>query len=551
MNIFNPTQFPCSKSYFTPATQPLELQNLAAGRSTFPAAAKDRADKPQPSSVHPCSILLQPLTEYKLNGAFRLYFVLLHHLTLPLSLYIKLEAATRNLDNILHSALDSRSSTRTIFHSTLDSRSSTRTILHSALDSGAPFDFSPSFYKFYTAHNQIFALDYQNIYRNVIRQRLQVKERVSTSNGQGPSWAELGPNLSFVVNSSSLIYNNSAEFSQAGEYSKSSTNEPSNAGNTGNEEPNGKSSWKVSVAGMSAGFLSSIATCPLDVVKTRMQYQAVIKNKGMVPYTGTLDTFRRIVHEESFFALYRGLKPMLLGYLPTWAIYFTTYEWMKSFFSRTQVLNSEAGGLILSALVAGASTATATNPIWVLKSRFMTQNDYTDYKYSNIRDALKTIFRDEGIKGFYKGLGISLVGVFHVAVQFPLYEKLKTVDLTRLVVSTPTRKEGHIEDSDGRVRSNQEECSTRKSNLVNVALASAASKMIASSITYPHEVIRTRLQNQVKPPFKYSGIVDAAIQIWRDEGFRGFYSGISANLIRTVPSSMITLLAFEAVLKLL
>jgi solute carrier family 25 folate transporter 32 len=52
--------------------------------------------------------------------------------------------------------------------------------------------------------------------------------------------------------------------------------------------------------------------------------------------------------------------------------------------------------------------------------------------YKNTLHAFKTIYSTEGFRGFYKGLGPSLMGVSHVAVQFPLYEKLK-VWLSKLI----------------------------------------------------------------------------------------------------------------------
>lgn len=70
------------------------------------------------------------------------------------------------------------------------------------------------------------------------------------------------------------------------------------------------------------------------------------------------------------------------------------------------------------------------------------------------------IAKHEGIRGFYKGLAPSLIGVSHVAIQFPLYERLKSL-LTE---------------------------ANAQSSTANILLASAVSKMVASTTTYPHEV---------------------------------------------------------------
>ncbi|KAJ1742348.1 hypothetical protein IWW42_003893 [Coemansia sp. RSA 1085] len=271
---------------------------------------------------------------------------------------------------------------------------------------------------------------------------------------------------------------------------------------------------KNSIAGAGAGCVSSIVTCPLDVVKTRLQYQGVLAEKyrksGYTPYTGTINTLRRIVAEEGARGLYRGLTPMLMGYLPTWGIYFAAYESLKRELS--PYLSATAVH-VLSAMGAGGSTSILTNPIWVLKSRFMTQSNYTEYRYTSIRHAVQMINKAEGWRGFYKGLGSSLLGVTHVAVQFPLYEQLKSIRV----------------DAGHRSQSSQ------------ILFASALSKMVASSVTYPHEVIRTRLQNQSKQPYKYTGIIHAARLIYHEEGIWAFYRGLSTNLIRTVPASMASL----------
>ncbi|CAO3597765.1 unnamed protein product [Absidia cylindrospora] len=276
---------------------------------------------------------------------------------------------------------------------------------------------------------------------------------------------------------------------------------------------------KHAIAGAGAGIASSIVVVPLDVVKTRLQNQGKVK-PGALVYRGTAGTLSRIWNEEGIRGLYRGLGPTIFGYLPTWAIYFTAYDYCKAHWGRKyEGTGHEWLVHIFSAMTAGATSTSLTNPLWVIKTRFMTQNDKTPYRYNNTIHAFQTIAKEEGIRGFYKGLGPSLIGVSHVAVQFPLYEKLKAWFAQHESTSGNT----------------------------GILLASSLSKMAASTATYPHEVIRTRLQNQTVQPHKYKGILHAAKIILHEEGYRGFYKGMPTNLMRTVPSSALTILTYEVI----
>ncbi|KAI8365404.1 mitochondrial carrier domain-containing protein [Radiomyces spectabilis] len=279
---------------------------------------------------------------------------------------------------------------------------------------------------------------------------------------------------------------------------------------------------KHSIAGAGAGIVSSIVTCPLDVVKTRLQNQGKAEPGSKAMYKGTLGTLSRTWNEEGIRGLYRGLGPTILGYLPTWAIYFTAYDYFKIRWAHIGENNREWMLHIASAMSAGAISTSLTNPLWVIKTRFMTQSELTPYRYNNTLHAFITIAREEGFRGFYKGLGPSLIGVSHVAVQFPLYEKLK------VWLHADTNAPG---------------AST------SILVASSLSKMAASVATYPHEVIRTRLQNQTRKPYKYRGICHGLAVIGKEEGFRGFYKGLPTNLMRTVPSSAMTILTYELLVR--
>ena len=125
------------------------------------------------------------------------------------------------------------------------------------------------------------------------------------------------------------------------------------------------------------------------------------------------DTIKSVWRYSGFKGFYRGLGPTMLGYLPTWAIYFAVYDGIKTTFGEVPlgvqapqtppapkfgglvgkedgrgtervlypaaqpkgyqpVAREHSWGLhIMSAMIAGAASTTCTNPLWVIKTRFM------------------------------------------------------------------------------------------------------------------------------------------------------------------------------------
>lgn len=93
------------------------------------------------------------------------------------------------------------------------------------------------------------------------------------------------------------------------------------------------------LAGAAGGFTSGVVTCPLDVIKTKLQAQGGFRaNRPLgaptqAVYSGLIGTGKVIWREEGLKGMYRGLGPIILGYLPTWAVWFTVYGEAKVYFS--------------------------------------------------------------------------------------------------------------------------------------------------------------------------------------------------------------------------
>jgi len=307
------------------------------------------------------------------------------------------------------------------------------------------------------------------------------------------------------------------------------------------------------IAGAGGGLVASIATCPLDVIKTKLQAQRAIP--GHPAYEGVVDTLKSTYKHSGIRGLYRGLGPTMLGYLPTWGIYFAVYDGIKGYFGEIPLGSVAAADRIypaaqvkgyqpvmrehpwelhiFSAMAAGAASTICTNPLWVIKTRFMTQSR-EEVRYRHTLDAALTIYRSEGIRAFYRGILPSLLGILHVAVQFPLYEQLKLWAHQDPTVPISFKR---------------------------ILLCSAIAKMTASIATYPHEVIRTRLQTQRLPladdtssdgmvkSHLRRGIIYTTKKIIVKEGWTALYKGLSINLFRTVPNSAATILTYEYLIR--
>lgn len=246
-------------------------------------------------------------------------------------------------------------------------------------------------------------------------------------------------------------------------------------------------------------------------------------------------------HEGGFRALYRGLIPNIMGNSISWGLYFFWYDHIKRLLclsnpsSTFMFGDGDARGRLSSSKyffasgMAGLLTSILTNPIWVIKTRMLSTGAHVPGAYASFAVGVRSVYMNEGILGFYYGLVPALFGVSHGALQFMAYEQMKH----------------YCSYARGAQQGEHDQPGEKLGN-ADLLFVSTLSKIFAGSVTYPCQVLRVRLQtydaNKV-----YRGVLDVMGQIYMKEGFRGFYKGITPNLVRVLPSTWMTFLVYENV----
>ncbi|KAK2017961.1 mitochondrial carrier [Colletotrichum eremochloae] len=332
----------------------------------------------------------------------------------------------------------------------------------------------------------------------------------------------------------------------------------------GKESPFAKS-WVHFVAGGVGGMTAATLTAPLDVLKTRLQsdfYQAQLRasHQARSQVVGSLGPLRAAVfHLRETFqilgsvykiegprALFKGLGPNLVGVIPARSINFYTYGNGKRLIAEYGNGGNEAAWVHLSAgVLAGMTTSTVTNPIWLVKTRLQLDKNVAHQKgglhkrqYRNSVDCVRQVLRTEGFRGLYKGMSASYLGVAESTLQWVLYEQIKN----RLAA----REERII--ASGRDKTFWDQTV----DLMGNAGAAGGAKLVAAILAYPHEVARTRLRQAplANGQLKYTGLWQCFRVVWIEEGFMGLYGGLTPHLMRTVPSAAIMFGMYEGILRI-
>lgn len=265
--------------------------------------------------------------------------------------------------------------------------------------------------------------------------------------------------------------------------------------------------------------------------------------------SGTLGTFKSILRNEGVTvgrsqfmkylifsncslirvkAFWKGNIPAELLYVSYGSIQFSAYRFSNQILQPLSLPN--AVDSFISGALAGASATTITYPLDLLRTRFAAQGP--DKIYANLRSSIRDIARDEGAKGFFRGLGAGVVQVVpYMGLFFSAYE---TIRPPLAGLSLPFGS--------------------------GDATAGVLASVFAKTGVFPLDLIRKRLQVQGPSLGRYAGgripvynksILGTGKAILVKEGWRGLYRGLGVGLIKSAPASAITMWTYERVLKLL
>lgn len=271
------------------------------------------------------------------------------------------------------------------------------------------------------------------------------------------------------------------------------------------------------LAGGIAGVAEIIAMYPLDVVKTRQQLEAGSS-------TGTFATLTRMLKDEGFGRMYRGVTAPVLVEAPKRATKFAANEQYKELIkSTTGAKELTRPYSVLAGVMAGVTEASLIVPFELVKVRMQDKGSVGLYKGPG--DVVKHILKTDGLTGLYKGWEATC-----------WRHGLWTGSYFGIIASVRAMLPSKDKMPGGELASN--------------FAAGTIGGTIGTIVNTPADVVKSRVQNQITVPGqapKYGWTLSAVSVIAREEGVGALYKGFTPKVLRLGPGGGILLLVYEVI----
>ncbi|XP_038617817.1 mitochondrial uncoupling protein 3-like [Tachyglossus aculeatus] len=270
-------------------------------------------------------------------------------------------------------------------------------------------------------------------------------------------------------------------------------------------------------AGTAACF-ADILTFPLDTAKVRLQIQGERGAGQPVRYRGVLGTILTMVKTEGPGSLYSGLVAGLQRQMSFASIRIGLYDSVKQFYMPAGSEQSSIAVRLLAGCTTGAMAVTCAQPTDVVKVRFQAclQLEPGSRKYSGTMDAYRTIAKEEGVRGLWKGImpNITRNAIVNCA-------EMVTYDLI---------KESLI---DHHLMTDNFPC-----HFASAFSAGFCATVVAS----PVDVVKTRYMNSA--PGQYPGVF-SCMKVVAMEGPTAFYKGFTPSFLRLGSWNVVMFVTYE------
>ncbi|KAI3521855.1 hypothetical protein L1887_11330 [Cichorium endivia] len=263
------------------------------------------------------------------------------------------------------------------------------------------------------------------------------------------------------------------------------------------------------VMGGAAAIVSKSAAAPIERVKLLLQNQGELLKRGQLkkPYTGVGQCFKTVFKEEGFFSFWRGNQVNVIRYFPTQAFNFAFKGYFKSLFGRSKERDGYMKwfiGNVASGSAAGATTSLFLYHLDYARTRLATDSNHNKRQFNGLFDVYNKTLATDGIRGLYRGFGISIVGItLYRGMYFGLYDSLKPVVLV-----------GSFQD-----------------NFIASFFLGWSVTTFSGVCAYPFDTVRRRMMLTSGQPSKYRHAIHAVSEIIRLEGFLALYRGVTANML--------------------
>lgn len=277
-----------------------------------------------------------------------------------------------------------------------------------------------------------------------------------------------------------------------------------------------KSKAASALSGSLSGAFVSACVQPLDVIRTRMQADSA---QGLSHVT-TPKTIRRIVSGNGIRALWQGTQPTVVRLGVGAGLHFFFLESLKPFFERKDGKGETTlgpWGAILTGGLSRAMAAVVSCPITVVKTRMEYahipgRSSLPVPKYNNTMHALQTIFKQEGMKGLYRGLTPTILSNAPFSAFYYLF-------YTRL----QTRLQEH-------------DLSPMLTNFSSSTIAAIG----ATLLTQPADVVRTRMQLNLVNSQAAASSLQVMRGIVSTQGMYGLLVGAAPRMLkRTLQTALV------------